>query len=62
MVYFKVVNLKEIIYVKVIAKRSENANSKYRLKDFKIIIKKELKSRKLKIENNKILIINKFNN
>ena len=60
-VYSKVINLKEIIYIEVIIKRSENANSRYRLKGSKITIEEELKSGKLEIENDKILVINKFN-
>ena len=60
-VYFEVANLREIIHVEVTAKRSENAKSRHELKDFKMIIK-ELKSKRLRRENDKILVINEFNN
>ena len=60
-VYFEVANLREIIHVEVAAKRSENARSEYESEGFKITIE-ELKSKRLKRGNDKMLVIDKFNN
>ena len=60
-VYFEVANLREIIHVEVAAKRSENADFKHESEDLKMIIEEELESGKLRIENDKILVIDEFN-
>ena len=60
-VYSRVANLREIIHAEVIAKRSRNAGPRYRSEGPKMAIEEELESGKLGIENDKILVIGKFN-